>query len=317
MIQISHRHSFPRVALAVVAVSILLLPIAYVAGLLTEMGQVRPVLTKLDQARQTLVQQQASIPTEPPAARPSQMHLSWGAQDVTLSWAKVPGASSYTIYRSSASGSFQQAVQVGQVIQSSSVIVFVDGTVSPDTSYTYWIAPDNAAGQGPMTPAVSGRTYLTWNQVLDAGTSAAVSADATAWSQSAWGLLPPHSSATSPTVWKIGTKFYTAFSFPASAQTSTWLTKRWTTWTAGNQTMTFVHAINGISVLAGGPQDMSSLPIATATPEDLALWQNGLQWDHEIVAANDPVLPQDAIVLNRYGQAVGLTTVQGHLVTLE
>ena len=68
--------------------------------------------------------------------------------------------------------------------------------------------------------------------------------------------------------------------------------------------MTFVHAINGISVLAGGPQDMSSLPIATATPEDLALWQNGLQWDHEIVAANDPVLPQDAIVLNRYGQAV-------------
>lgn len=301
-----------RILLGSAAAGVLiLLPAAYMAGSMAEMSQVRPVLSQLDNARQALARQEARVPQEPPAHSPSGIQLSWGAQHVTIAWTRVKGAASYAIFRAEGTQTYQQAVKIGQVSQSGTTVTFVDDGVAPGTLYTYWIAPVNSAGQGPVSAALAARTYLLWPSIVAQGEKAAQTAQATAWSQGAWGLLPPKGITADTAVWRVGGQWYSAFSFPSSDRSSTWMTKRWTTWTVGGQQATVTPQPGNIYALKGDLPTVRSLLRGAMTAQDMAVWERSGRWGHEVVGVGDSSFPPYALILNRYGQAVALTTGQG------
>ncbi|PSR34726.1 MAG: hypothetical protein C7B46_04635 [Sulfobacillus benefaciens] len=300
------------------AVSIMLVPIAYGAGWLADLSQVRPVLTELNQDQQQSVQQQKILAAGPPTSSPSPYRIATGAFHVTLTWAKVPLATSYIIYRAEGTQSFSHAVNIGQVSQPNREISFVDNTVTPGRSYTYWVAPNNAAGQGPTTPAVTVHTFLTWQEIFLTGARSAAPSTAQAWTQGGMGLLPKTAVKTRPIVWSVGTQLYSPFLFSPQASKSTWLTKRWTTWTLDDSSLQIVNTTKGIALLSAKPAltSLKSLTPGSWTPQDLALWYDAGSLQEAIVTPNSPSYPVAALILNRYGQAVALTSSQGSKVTL-
>lgn len=305
-------HNGRRILLGSAAAGVLIVvPAAYMAGSMAEMSQVRPVLSQLDQARQALARQEANVPQEPPAHSPSGIQLSWGAQHVTITWTRVKGAASYAIFRAEGTQAYQQAVKIGQVSQSGTTVTFVDDGVTPGTLYTYWIAPVNTAGQGPVSAALAARTYLPWPSIVAQGEKAARTAQATAWSQGAWGLLPPKGTTAGTAAWRVGGQWYSAFSFPPSDRSSTWMTKKWTTWTLGGQQATVTPQPGNIYALSGDLPTVSSLLRGVMTAQDMAVWERSGHWYHEVVGMGDSSFPPYALILNRYAQAVALTTGQG------
>lgn len=89
----------------------------------------------------------------PPA--PTGVNASAGDQRVTLTWTAAPGATSYSIYRSTSPGAR------GSLIGSSSTPGHTDTAVLNGTTYYYVVTASNAAGEGPAstqsapaTPAV-------------------------------------------------------------------------------------------------------------------------------------------------------------------
>ncbi len=293
---------------------VVLLPVAYMAGWMAEMGQVRPVLSQLTSAQQALAQQQAQIPKEPPAQSPIVQPPVWGSTDVTLSWTSVPHATSYDVFRAVGDQSFSQAKRVGNVSQAAHTVVFEDSSVQPDTHYTYWIAPENAAGQGPLTAAVNIQTYMNWSMALAQAQSGAASVKAVAWSQGGLGLLQPAASAASPAAWVVGDRVYSPFTFSPSARDSTWFTKRWTSWKIGGHTATVSRVIDGISVLHRNGGSVQALTAGSMTPEDAAVWLENGKWRHEEFASSPEGLPDGALVINQYGQAAGITNASGQLI---
>ncbi len=300
------------------AVSIMLLPIAYAAGWFADMGQVRPVLTELNKAQQQTIQQQRILAAGPPTGSPTECHVALGAFHVTLSWAKVPLATSYIIYRAGGTQSFSHASNIGQVSQPTREISFVDNTVAPGHSYTYWVAASNAAGQGPMTPAFTVHTFLTWQAIFHTGAQSATTSTAEAWTQGGMGLLPKTVIKTTPIVWHVGNQFYSPFLFTPEANKSTWLTRRWTTWSLYDCSLQIVRAIKGIALLSAKPTlpFLKSLNLGPWTPQDLAIWYNGGSWQEAIVTPTSPIYPAESLILNRYGQAVALTSPHGSTVAL-
>lgn len=306
------RRRFWRV-LAILGVA-MMVPVSYLAGWMADVGQVRPVLSQLDAAQKALAHQQASIPQEPPEKAPSRLSLTWGARHVTVKWPAVKGAAAYVVYRAQGSQSYPQAIEVGQVSHVAVSISFVDASVKPNTSYTYWVVPVNAAGQGPVSPAATCRTYLPISAAVALAQRSAVVTRATNWEQSAWGLLASRQQSTQPLAWHVNAQWYSDYVFPSSATSSTWLTKRWTTWTVDGQAL-HVLPQKGISQLIGKFPVASALSVGDSTPQDIALWFRGGRWFDQLVDAQDPEIPPSALLMNRYAQAVAFTTASGQEVS--
>jgi fibronectin type 3 domain-containing protein len=103
---------------------------------------------------QVSAQSPAATPATPvlaPAAASGLTVVAGNAQ-VTLNWTAVAGATSYNVYRSTASGS--QGAKVG----ASATTAYSDTTVVNGTAYFYAVTADNAAGEGPASAQSAGVT---------------------------------------------------------------------------------------------------------------------------------------------------------------
>lgn len=126
----------------------------------------------------------ASATSTPPPAAPQGLSAMPGNAMVTLSWTPVAGATSYRVYRGTATNA-QNPAPVGTNVTTSA---FVDSTVTNGTTYFYKITAVNAGGEGPrsseanatpMAPVVVGTPIasavagnamvsLTWGSVTGA-----------------------------------------------------------------------------------------------------------------------------------------------------
>lgn len=294
---------------SIIAVAALLMvPFAYLAGWLGDLGQVAPALSTIAAAHENLVWRAAHQPQEPPAGTPH-ITAQWTDSSVTLAWSAVPHAASYTIYRAPGTESFQASQAIARVSPQGTPS-FTDASVEPGTPYTYWVAATNAAGQGPASPALSVHTYLSWAAIAQRGEAAARTIHADQWSRVAWGIFGQTQKSVSGPVWNVGGQLESPLTVQASA--STWLTARGTTWSIGHTAVT-AHAGASLTQFTGSAA-VPELPLGPATPSDLAVWQQDGHWVTAIVSPTTSPLPPQALLLNNYGQAVGLVTSSGSLV---
>ena len=296
------------ISLALAGGAILLLPFAYLAGWLGDLGRVQPALSALSQARQNLAWQASRRPQEPPGAAPT-VQTQWTDSTVTLSWGKIPHATSYTIYRAGGSQSLSEARVLAQITPRSA-LSYTDAAVSPGQAYSYWIAADNAVGEGPLSAVVKVHTYLSWNTVAQMGESAARTLTELTWSKTAWGILGQTTKSQSAPAWNLGGTIFSAMT-PMNAGRSTWLTQHGTRWNLGATPVTATVRL-GMTVVSGAPH-LPSLASGKATQEDLALWNVNGRWATALVSPSTTPLPPNALVLNAYGAAVGLTGAVGSL----
>lgn len=303
-----HRHPV-AIGVGIATIAVLLLPLSYVAGWMGDLGQVKPELVALAKSRQHQAWLTAHQPQQPPQASP-QVRAQWGASSVTLAWSQVAKASQYTIYRAANAQTFSKAKTVATVAQTGTHLQYTDSTVSPGTTYTYWVAADNAVGQGAPSAPRTIRTYLAWTTLIREAESHVRLGTVTTWSKTAWGILGQSATSHTFALWNIAGHLIT----PATTQlaSSTWFTQKGVRWTLG-ATILSPSAHNSLTTF-DNPTALASIPMGQATPENLAVWQSQQQWRDAIVAQGQP-LPPDALVLNQYGDAIGLTNAQSHLVS--
>lgn len=297
--------------LAIAGVAVLLLPLSYLAGWLGDLAQVKPELMALAKTRQYQNALQSRLPSEPPSLIPSP-HVEWGDVSVTLAWTRIPGATNYTIYRAGSSSPFSNATTIAQVTQKGKTINYTDTTVSPGTRYTYWVAANNGAGEGAPSSPLSVRTYLSWNTIATQAESAAQLGTLTAWSKTAWGILGQTSQSTTFPMWNIAGQVVTPQT--ANQQHSNWLVQQGLSWTSGSRPLSASPKGHLTQLL--GQQNLTVIPTGHPTAEDLALWRANGHWADAIVTPSAITLPSDALVLNQYGQAIGLTDSSGQMVAL-
>lgn len=304
--------------LVVGTLMILSIPAAFLAGWLADMSQVRPLVTQLGLAQQRAMNQQAVAPKEPPGQSPHDVQIRWGHSHVTLNWLRVPGASMYVIYRATGTQNFTQASVIGQVNQSTGHMAFVDSSVKPGSLYTYWIAASNAAGQGPVTGAVSGETFLETSTIIHQVQAAVVNVSATRWTQGGMGLFPATRHVYHPLAFNIGGMVYSPFAFAPSAIRKTWLTKRWSSWSKGNRALRVIQTHHQITILQTPEYNKRSLTSGPLTADNIIVWDSHGEWYHDPFTATESLthLPPRAIVLNGYGRVSGLTNTLGQFVRI-
>ncbi|PSR27514.1 hypothetical protein SAMN00768000_2766 [Sulfobacillus thermosulfidooxidans DSM 9293] len=319
MVNLSQKSRFPHWILWIVTgAAVLLIPVAFMAGWLADMGRVRPVLTQLSQAQQATMRQASAIPKEPPSQAPAHVVASWGLSQVVLKWSRVPGASAYVVYRAVGNHSVAGAEKIGEVTQSTHEVEFVDSGVRPGTQYTYWIAAVNAAGQGPMTQALSGETYLTPANIAQQVEKSAIPVQATVWSQGGLGLFAPTPKSYHSVAFAIDGVLYTALYLPPSDSHSTWLTKHWVSWTVGGLPVHVLKTTHQLTVLQMPRQEKSvtSLVQGAVTTTNVLVWYHQGMWQHQLFTGTLTNLPLGALVMNGYGNVIALTNHLGQLITI-
>ncbi len=294
----------PWLPLSLAGLSLVLLPAAYMAGWLGDLGQVKPALAAISREQQMAQWHQAHEPQEPPVSAP-EAQAQWTDALVTLSWPKVSGATSYTIYRAASDQPLSQASPLAKISNRS----YTDTTVAAGSGYTYWVAADNSAGQSAVSRAVAVHTYLTWAAVLKIGEGDARMGNATAWSTSAWGLITRQSAPAPMPIWNLGGTLMTPDRM--ASPSSTWFTKRGIRWRLGAARLS-PEASGGVLRFTGSVS-IPDLPVGQATSENLALWRQGSHWTSAVVESTLAPLPPNALILNQNGQAVGMTNAAGTL----
>ena len=95
------------------------------------------------------------IPAASPRRRPTPTGVSAVAGDgrVTLSWNAVSGATSYKVYRGTASGVGRRCFQSGVT-----ATTFLDTGVTNGTTYFYKVSAVNAGGESPLSPGSLGHS---------------------------------------------------------------------------------------------------------------------------------------------------------------
>lgn len=302
-----HRHPV-AIGVGIATVAVLLLPLSYVAGWMGDLAQVKPELVALAQSRQHQAWLRAHQPQQPPQGSP-QVQAQWTASSVTLSWSQVPRASQYTIYRAANAQTFSKAKTVATVAQTGTPVQYTDATVAPGTAYTYWVASDNAMGQGAPSAPRTIRTYLTWTTLSSEAESQGRLGTVTTWSKTAWGILGQSATSHTFALWNIAGHLVTPDT--AATASSTWFTQKGVRWTLGT-TRLFPSSQNPPTTFSNAIT-LQTIPTGEATPENLAVWQSQQKWRDAIVAKGQP-LPPDALLLNQYGEAIGLTNAQSDLV---
>ena len=91
----------------------------------------------------------SAIPLPPPPKSVPVVSAVAGNGKVTLTWSEVPGAPSYSIYRST-TGAF-----IGLPIGTTTETTFRNGGLANDTTYFFTVAAHNIGGEGPRAAAVS------------------------------------------------------------------------------------------------------------------------------------------------------------------
>ncbi len=291
--------------------ALMLLPFTYLAGWLGDLGQVKPALTALTAANQEVAWHSAHEPHQPPQGTPV-VRSTWTDASVTLTWNKVAKASTYTIYRAPASDSFSQASAIATITPTRSPS-YTDTTVLPGTTYHYWVAADNAAGEGPVSPAVTARTYLSWTTITQMGEQAAGSVSANQWSKTAWGLLGSHSQVERGPLWNIAGTLVTPL--VAAPTHSTWLKSEGVTWHLKGQTVSAISIRGEVSKISA-QASLAVLVHGAWTPSDLALWQENGHWTTAVISQGAKPLPPKALILNQYGQAVGISDSNGTFINV-
>jgi hypothetical protein len=107
-----------------------------------------PSLQAFNQAHAGVVGPQGTV--QAPAA-PGNLTATSGNAQVTLNWAAVPGAASYSIYRGTVSGGEDPVPVAAGVTQLS----FTDGGLTNGTTYYYVVRAVNGAGQSAASAEVS------------------------------------------------------------------------------------------------------------------------------------------------------------------
>ena len=166
------------------------LPLAFFSGWLADLSQIRPVLMQLGHAQQKTGTPPVSGSQEPPTGIP-ELGATWGNSQVLLTWTRVAGAKTYTIYRSMGDLGYSHAQAIGQLSQSASKMAFADFSLTPGHRYTYWVAAGNRAGLGPISQALTGRTFFSTSVIAHRAEEAAIPVQAQMWSQGGMGLLVP------------------------------------------------------------------------------------------------------------------------------
>lgn len=302
------------IASSIAAVAVLLIPAAYLAGWLGDLGQVQPVLSSLQKAHQAIAWQESRQPQEPPAKSP-QVAVQLTDSAVTLSWSSIPSASSYDIYRATRGVSFGQATSIAEVSQHTTTISYTDTSVRPGKEYTYWVAASNTAGEGPISTPSSVHVYDTWGAITKEALSATAIATATASQSTAWGILGTSSTSTKVPVFDIAHTLMSPYKFSSQSQRSSFLTQRTTSWHLGQASLTAAFR-HGISVLSGSDAALSSLAIGSSTPSEMVVFASSGHLMTAIVASGTSPLPSDALVLNQFGQAVGISNQSGTLLPI-
>lgn len=103
-----------------------------------------------------------AAPLVAPSA-PASANATDGIGHVTISWAAVPGAMSYKVYRSTTQG-----VQ-GTLIGSTSSTSLADSTVVEGTTYYFVVTASNAAGEGAASVAASVTHNTLWSSAKIGG----------------------------------------------------------------------------------------------------------------------------------------------------
>ncbi|NMP22933.1 fibronectin type III domain-containing protein [Sulfobacillus harzensis] len=303
-------HQRPYMVASLIAGGALaLLPLSYLAGWLGDLGQVKPALTALTTARQQLAWQTAHEPHQPPQGTP-QLSATWTDASATLSWNKVAGATSYTIYRAPAGASFGQASAIASVSPKHHMS-YTDTTVLPGTSYRYWVAADNTVGEGPASLALFVHTYLSWTTVANMGEEGAGTATLDQWSKTAWGILGSQSTKTSGPIWDVAGTLVTPLT--ALPTHSNWIRSQGTQWHVNGKTANAKGQTTNVTELHSSAQ-LPRLTTGPSTASDLALWQQNGHWITAIINRGTSPLPPSALILNQYGAVVGLTNREGMLV---
>jgi fibronectin type 3 domain-containing protein len=91
----------------------------------------------------------SAIPVPPPPKSVPVVSAVAGNGKVTLRWSDVPGASGYSVYRST-TGAF-----IGPPIGTTTETTFKNGALANDTTYFYTVAALNIGGEGARAAAVS------------------------------------------------------------------------------------------------------------------------------------------------------------------
>ncbi len=292
------------------------LPLAFFAGWMADLSQIRPVLTQLGHAQPKVAAPPVSGSEEPPTGIP-QLRATWGNSQVLLTWTRVAGAKTYTVYRSMGNLGYSHAQVIGQLSQSTSQIAFADFSLTPGRHYTYWVAAGNRAGLGPISQALSGRTFFSSSVIAHNAEKAAVWVQAQSWSQGGMGLLVPADHIQSALAFNIDHVLYTPLYLPPSISHSNWLTKRWIRWKNGNTRLGVLQSFHHLTLLQGlNSPKRPSLPLGHLNTDNVAVWRQRGHWQYKKFQRTIPTLPADAIVLNGYGQACAMTNASGPVIFL-
>lgn len=288
---------------------LMLVPLSYLAGWLGAWGQVKPDLTALTKARQQLAYQASREPEEPPGRAP-ELKARWTATSVTVQWSAISGASQYTIFRADANQSLSNATPIATL--SSSKTNYTDNSVAADTAYEYWVSANNGAGQGPLSRGLRIRTYASWSTLAKEGEQAAGTVTAIRWKKSLWGLAGQSSKQLNGPLWNIQGTLVTPLT--ASQTPSTWFNQTGIRWQALQQNVQ-AYAIPGQLTRLKGPITLPTLNLGAPTAWNLELFYRQGQWNTAIVSWPLKTAIPDALMLNEYGQVVGVSNANGTLVT--
>lgn len=300
-----------KVAGGIAIAGVLLVPASYLAGWMAGLSRVKPELIALTNLRQQQALAAARQPSEPPG-QTAMPQAVWTESSTTLTWAKVPTATHYTIYRARGPRPFSDARAIGTVSTVGRSASYTDNTVAPGSFYTYWIAADNGAGQGPVSPPLTVHTYLSWSTIARRAESGATLAREVLWRQSLLGLFGSSSHSYSDPVWEVNGRVLTVSAAPASPR-STWLVQRGVRWTS--QGHRIASQSTGPLVQLTGVRAPINFPSGPSTQDNLAVWHTANGWRDAVLGKQSLDLPSRALILNGYGQVVGLTSSQGHLTS--
>ena len=317
MINISRKRTQTRTVYLlfgiVLAVS---LPLAFFAGWLADLSQIRPLLTQLGHAQPKTATRPVSGSEEPPTGIP-ELRATWGNSQVLLTWTRVASAKTYTVYRSMGDLGYSHAQVIGQLSQSTSQIAFADFSLTPGHRYTYWVAAGNRAGLGPISQALSGRTFFSSSVIAHNVKEATVVVQAQSWSQGGLGLLAPVDHIQSALAFNIDHVLYTPLYLSPSISHSNWLTKRWIRWKNGNTRLGVLKSFHHLTLLQElNSSKAPSLPLGHLNTDNVAVWRQRGHWQYKKFQRMPLTLPADAIVLNGYGQVCAMTNASGHFIFL-
>lgn len=96
----------------------------------------------------------SAIPAAAPTMATNVTASALNSSQIQLNWDAVSGATSYKIYRKSSAPTFSPLTTVG-------TNGFIDSSLSPETTYSYYVIASNSAGDGPSSAIVSATTPAT------------------------------------------------------------------------------------------------------------------------------------------------------------